>query len=104
MSPVRMHIDVPAMRHVWARAGVALLALALALMVGWGLPGRSSAAPLPRIGLKVLLIGTSATEPDFVAWQTALQREGVPFDTVVGATHTPITPGTPTSPTWAEAH
>ena len=102
MSRVRMCIDVPAMRRVRARAGLAFLALAIALMVSWSLPGRSSAAPLPRIGLKVLLVGTSATEPDFVAWQTALQREGVPFDTVVGASHTPITAATLTSPTLAD--
>ena len=44
--------------------------------------------------MKVLLIGTSATEPDFVAWQAALRREGVTFDTIVGATHTPITAST----------
>ena len=94
MSRVRMCIDVPAMRQVWARAGVASLALAVALMVSWGFPGRSSAAPLPRIDMKVLLVGTSATEPDFVAWQAALQREGVQFDTVVGASHTPITAAT----------
>jgi hypothetical protein len=102
MSRVRMCIDVSAMRRVWARAGVASLALAAALMVGWGLPGRSAAAPLPRIDLKVLLVGTSATEPDFVAWQAALQREGVPFDTVVGASHTPITTATLTGPTLAD--
>src|ERR1700735_447465 len=94
MSRVRMCIDVPAIRQVRARAGLAFLALAIALMVGWGLPGRSSAAPLPRIDMKVLLIGTSSTEPDFLAWQAALQREGVAFDTIVGATHTPITDST----------
>ena len=44
--------------------------------------------------MKVLLIGTSATEPDFVAWQAALQREGVTFDTIIGAAHTPITAST----------
>ncbi len=102
MSRVRMCIDVPAMRRARARAGLAFLALAIALMVGWGLPGRSSAAPLPRIDMKVLLIGTSPTEPDFMAWQAALQREGVPFDTIVGATHTPITAATLTSPTLAD--
>jgi hypothetical protein len=102
MRRVRMYMDVPAIRRVWARAGVAFLALAVALMVGWGLPGRSAAAPLPRIDLKVLLVGTSATEPDFVAWQSALQREGVPFDTVVGASHTPITAATLTGPTLAD--
>ena len=102
MSRVRRCVDVPAMRQVWARAGFASLALAVAVLVGWGVPGRSSAAPLPRIDLKVLLVGTSATEPDFVAWQAALQREGVPFDTVVGASHTPITAATLTGPTLAD--
>jgi hypothetical protein len=102
MSRVRMCIDVPVMRQVWARAGVSSLALAVALMVGWGFPGRSSAAPLPRIDMKVLLVGTSATEPDFEAWQAELQREGVPFDTVVGASHTPITAATLTGPTSAD--
>ena len=102
MSRVRMCVDVPMMRQVWARAGMAFLALAVTLMVGWGFPGRSSAAPLPRIGMKVLLIGTSSTEPDFVAWQAALQREGVPFDTVVGASHTPITAATLTGPSLAD--
>ena len=52
--------------------------------------------------MKVLLIGASSTEPDFVAWQAALQREGVPFDTIVGASHTPITAATLTSPTLAD--
>src|ERR1700712_3073342 len=102
MTRVRMCIDVSAMRRVWARAGLVFLALAVVLMVGWGFPGRSSAAPLPRIDLKVLLVGTSATEPDFVAWQAALQREGVPFDTVIGATHTPITAATLTGPPSAD--
>ena len=78
------------------------MALTTLLITGWCLPGSATAAPLPRIGLKVLLIGTSATEPDFVAWQAALQREGVPFDTVVGASHTPITAATLTGTTLAD--
>jgi hypothetical protein len=59
------------------------------------LPARAATpVPLPRIGLKVLLIGTAATEPNYMAWQSTLQREGVRFDTVVGPTHTPITAST----------
>ncbi|MBV8929020.1 MAG: hypothetical protein JO152_07845, partial [Mycobacteriaceae bacterium] len=54
-------------------------------------PAASAATPLPRIDLKVLLLGTSTTEPDFQAWQAALQREGVKFDTLVGPTHAPVT-------------
>ncbi|MBV8987364.1 MAG: hypothetical protein JO372_02275 [Solirubrobacterales bacterium] len=36
--------------------------------------------------MKVLLLGTSTTEPDYQAWQAALKREGVPFDSIVGPT------------------
>ncbi len=55
----------------------------------------SSAAAATRIDLKVLLLGTSTTDPSFLSWQTALQREGVPFDTVIAsAGHTPITSAT----------
>jgi hypothetical protein len=55
----------------------------------------ASASAAQRIDLKVLLLGTSATEPDFVSWQTTLQREGVPFETIVtSAAHAPITAAT----------
>jgi len=57
----------------------------------------ASAATAPRIDLKVLLLGTSTTEPDFQAWEAALQREGVAFNTLVessatasGTGYTPI--------------
>ncbi len=36
--------------------------------------------------MKVLLLGTSTTEPDYQAWQAALQREGMPFDSIIGPT------------------
>jgi hypothetical protein len=59
----------------------------------------SSAAIVPalagatqRIDMKVLVLGTSATEPDLMSWQAALKREGVPFETIIAsAGHTPIT-------------
>jgi hypothetical protein len=57
-------------------------------------------APLPasaaqRIDMKVLVLGTSATDPNLVSWQAALKREGVPFETIVtSAGHTPITAAT----------
>jgi hypothetical protein len=55
----------------------------------------ASALATQRIDMKVLLLGTSATEPDFVSWQTALQREGVPYEAIVtSAGHTPITAST----------
>jgi Invasin, domain 3 len=50
-------------------------------------PAAAQAAS-PRIDLKVLLIGTSTTEPDFASWQVALQREGVPFDTLIESSPT----------------
>jgi hypothetical protein len=54
----------------------------------------AASAP-PKIDLKVLLLGTSTSEPDFQSWQAALQREGVPFDTIIASSgHTPITSST----------
>jgi len=45
--------------------------------------------------MKVLLLGISPTDPNFLSWQAALQREGVPFDTLIASTgHTPITSAT----------
>jgi hypothetical protein len=55
----------------------------------------ASASAAQRIDMKVLLLGTSTTEPDFVSWQAALQREGVPFETIVTSPgHAPITAAT----------
>src|ERR1700689_2455403 len=55
----------------------------------------ASAAAAQRIDMKVLVLGTSSTEPDFVSWQAALQREGVPFEAIVtSAGHAPITAAT----------
>ncbi|MGA2010097.1 MAG: hypothetical protein ABSH51_06140, partial [Solirubrobacteraceae bacterium] len=54
----------------------------------------SAATPTPRIDLKVLLLGTTATDPDFLAWEGALQREGVKFDTVVGSANSSVTSAT----------
>jgi hypothetical protein len=48
-----------------------------------------------RIDMKVLVLGTSTTEPDLMSWQAALQREGVPFETIItSAGHAPITAAT----------
>src|SRR5271165_6027246 len=64
-----------------------LAALALATAV--------TASAAQRIDMKVLVLGTSTTEPDFVSWQAALQREGVPFETVVTSPgHAAITAAT----------
>jgi hypothetical protein len=48
-----------------------------------------------RIDMKVLVLGTSTSDPNMLSWQAALQREGVPFETIVTtAGHTPITAAT----------
>jgi hypothetical protein len=39
--------------------------------------------PGQRIDLKVLLLSADGTEPGYGAWQAALDREGVPYDTFV---------------------
>ena len=55
----------------------------------------SSASASQRIDMKVLLLGTSTSEPDFASWQAALQREGVPFEAIVTSPgHAPITAAT----------
>ena len=78
----------------WLSRSAAMVA-AVGLAGAATLPASASGATIaPRIDLKVLLLGTSTTEPDFQAWEAALKREGVRYDTVVGATHTPITSST----------
>ncbi len=68
---------------------VVSLALALASLA----PAAASAAQ--RIDMKVLVLGTSSTEPDFLAWQSALQREGVPYEAIVTSPgHAAITAAT----------
>jgi hypothetical protein len=71
-----------------------LMALVSVLAVGASI-APSAAVAAQRIDMKVLLLGTSATEPDFTAWQAALQREGVPFQALVTTPgHAPITAAT----------
>ena len=70
---------------------MAILASALAAMA----LSAASASAAQRIDMKVLLLGTSTAEPDFTAWQAALQREGVPFEAIVTSPgHAPITAAT----------
>jgi hypothetical protein len=58
------------------------VALALSLPVALAAPtARVSAGQ--RIDLKVLLLSADGTEPGFEAWKAELEREGVPFDTLV---------------------
>jgi hypothetical protein len=60
---------------------LALAALVFAALTPL-LQGAVPPQPLPtqRVNLKVLVVGPSATQADFLAWQAVLQREGVPFD------------------------
>ncbi len=68
---------------------VASAAVALASMAP------ASAGAAQRIDMKVLVLGTSSSDPNLVSWQAALQREGVPFETIItSAGHTPITAST----------
>ena len=70
---------------------MAILASALAAVA----LSAASASAAQRIDMKVLLLGTSTSEPDFAAWQAALQREGVPFEAIVTSPgHAPITAAT----------
>ena len=39
--------------------------------------------PTQRIDVKVLLVSADGTEPGFGAWKAELQREGVPYSTLV---------------------
>jgi len=70
------------------RAASQGLIVGAVLVAGWASLPASAAAAVPRIDLKVLLIGTSTTEPDFQAWQSALQREGVPFTSLIESSAT----------------
>ena len=67
----------------------------VASVLSLSLGSAASASAAQRIDMKVLLLGTSASEPDFASWQAALHREGVPFETLVTSPgHAPITAAT----------
>ncbi|HEU4703836.1 MAG TPA: hypothetical protein VFS37_15250 [Conexibacter sp.] len=74
-----------------AKSVIVALVLCCALVAG-----AASAAPAAqRIGMKVLLLGASGSEPSFAAWQAQLRREGVPYDQLIATPgHTPITAAT----------
>jgi hypothetical protein len=61
---------------------VAVAALALSLPVALA-AGPVRIAPGERVDLKVLLISADGTEPGFGAWKAELDREGLPYDTLV---------------------
>ncbi len=77
------------------RKPIILMFTLVSVFAALALTTAASASAAQRIDMKVLLLGTSTTEPDFVSWQSALQREGVPFETIItSAGHTPITAAT----------
>ncbi len=72
-----------------------VLIIVASSLAALALTSAASASAAQRIDMKVLLLGTSTTEPDFVSWQSALQREGVPFEAIVTSPgHSPITAAT----------
>jgi hypothetical protein len=80
------------------RKPIVLLMTVASLLMGLMLGTTASASAAQRIDMKVLLLGTSTTQPDFTAWQGALQREGVPFEAIVTSPgHAPITAATLTN-------
>ncbi len=77
------------------RKPIALMMTLVSVFATLALATAASASAAQRIDMKVLLLGTSTTEPDFVSWQSALQREGVPFEAIVTSPgHSPITAAT----------
>ncbi len=77
------------------KLGAVLLLAVVSMLAALASTAVGSAAAAQRIDMKVLLLGTSVTEPDFTAWQGALQREGVPFEAIVTTPgHAPITAAT----------
>lgn len=81
-------------RTLTPRAALAALPLAVSLVLAVSLaPAVSLAALLPtdRVDLRVLLLSADGSEPSLAAWQAALAREGVPYDTIVATSAEPIT-------------
>ena len=76
----------------------ALLAAALCL------PAGANAAPGQRYDMKILVISADGNEPTFSAWVDALEREGVPYDTMVATAAAPITASTLESGTAASRY
>jgi hypothetical protein len=77
------------------RKPIAMLIATASVAAGAASIAPASAIAAQRIDMKVLLLGTATNEPNFEAWQAALKREGVPFETLITSPgHTPITAAT----------
>ena len=72
-----------------------LMTASVACVLAVSLASAASASATQRIDMKVLLLGTSTTEPNFEAWQSELQREGVPYEAIITSKgHAAITAAT----------
>ena len=76
---------VPWMGRLWIAAA---LVAALAVPVATAAPP-ARGAPGQTVDLKVLLISADGSEPGFGAWKAELEREGMPYDTLVAYTARP---------------
>jgi hypothetical protein len=75
--------------------GLVLLTAVVSLAATLASIAPAAASAAQRIDMKVLVLGISSTDPNLVSWQSALQREGVPYETIVTTPgHAPITAAT----------
>ncbi len=77
-----MSSDWPALPRVLRPSRLLALAVLIFAALAPLLQGAVPPQPLPtqRVNLKVLVVGPSANQADYLAWQAVLRREGVPFD------------------------
>lgn len=74
------------------RARLGILTVVLSICFALLAVAAPAATAAQRVELKVLLLGSSGTEPSFTAWEAQLRREGVPYDAIVTLPeHTSIT-------------
>jgi Invasin, domain 3 len=73
---------------------IAIVASVLVAILGSQVPAAADGSSPPRIDLRVLVLTNSSSNADFEAWQAALKREGVPFDSIVVSATTNIAQST----------
>jgi hypothetical protein len=81
----------PAMLLAAAACVLAAL-LTLSSVEGAGSSIAAAAAPAQQIGMKVLLITDNTGEVSYQDWENTLEREGVPFDSVVTSSNPTLPP------------
>src|SRR5438046_2394163 len=57
-------------------------------------PGAGAAVPNQRTNLRVLLLSADGNEPSFEAWKRELEREQVPYDSIIATQAPDITAAT----------